>query len=366
MSQLYPLSCTAFSASVLEWFDQFGRKDLPWQHNTTPYRVWVSEIMLQQTQVATVIPYYQRFMQRFPDLRSLAEAEQDEVLTYWAGLGYYARGRNLHAAAQKIMAEHGGVFPSTMHAVEALPGIGRSTAGAILSLASGQVQTILDGNVKRVLTRVLMTRGWPGQTKVHQQLWEDAIKLTPSKRTADYNQAMMDLGATLCTRSKPDCIRCPVQRYCRAHHLDTPTRFPNPKPKKKVPVRQCFMLLLVDEQKQSVWLEKRPPAGIWGGLWSLPQFESLVEVDAWLAAKSQTMSEDIERWAAFRHTFSHFHLDIQPMVVRVNSQSVPESLPGTTWYMGENRPGGFAAPVEKLLNKLFEASLFQNPNIINS
>ena len=259
-----------FAERLLAWFADHGRHDLPWQRDPSPYGVWVSEIMLQQTQVATVIPYYERFMARFPDLAALAEAPLDEVLAHWSGLGYYARARNLHRAARQAMAEHGGRLPETIDALQALPGIGRSTAGAILSLALGQRHPILDGNVKRVLARHAAVAGWPGKAAVQRTLWELAEARTPRRRVADYNQAMMDLGATLCTRARPACERCPVAADCRAREQGLQTDYPGPRPRRELPERQVQMLLVRDPQGR-VLLERRPPQGVWGGLWCLPE-----------------------------------------------------------------------------------------------
>ena len=217
---------------MIAWFAQHGRKDLPWQQDPTPYRVWVSEIMLQQTQVRTVIPYYQRFMQAFPDLRALAAAPLDQVLHHWSGLGYYARARNLHRAAQRIRDDHAGRFPEDIEVVMRLPGIGRSTAGAVLSLACGQRHAILDGNVKRVLARFHAVEGWPGKTAVLEQLWALAEAATPQRDVAAYNQAMMDLGATLCRRGTPECPSCPLQSDCRACKLGRQSEFPAPRPRR--------------------------------------------------------------------------------------------------------------------------------------
>lgn len=255
---------------ILEWFDKNGRKNLPWQKARTPYRVWVSEIMLQQTQVTTVIPYFERFIKKFPDVKSLANAPEDEVLELWAGLGYYARARNLHKTAKIIQQEYKGTFPNDLLLLQELPGIGRSTAGAIFSLGMNQPAAILDGNVKRVFTRLHAIDGYPNASKTLKQLWQIAEDYLPNERAADYTQAMMDLGALLCTPTQPNCKSCPVQKYCLAHAQDKTTDYPTPKPTKSLPVRSSHFLILVNNQ-QEILLEKRPPAGIWGGLWSLPE-----------------------------------------------------------------------------------------------
>ncbi|MFR9720609.1 A/G-specific adenine glycosylase [Aeromonas diversa] len=338
-----------FANRVLEWYEHSGRKTLPWQQQKTPYRVWISEIMLQQTQVATVIPYYQRFMARFPDVIALADAPVDEVLHHWTGLGYYARARNLHQAAQRIRDEHGGLFPERIEEVTALPGIGRSTAGAILSFSLGQPHAILDGNVKRVLTRWLAQPGWPGQKAVENQLWELAIRLTPRQGVQEYNQAMMDIGATVCTRSKPKCELCPVQADCQGRLEGTPTRYPEGKPKKSTPVRSGLFLML--KQGERILLEKRPPQGIWGGLYCFPQFDT----EAQLKARLRELGQDpdrVQEQAGFRHTFSHFHLDIRPFLLEVETHLPPALMEGDTtlWYnLRQPEEVGLAAATQRLL-----------------
>jgi A/G-specific adenine glycosylase len=254
--------------ALLRWWRAHGRHDLPWQRRRTPYRVWISEIMLQQTQVTTVIPYYRGFMARFPNLRALADAPLDEVLHLWSGLGYYARARNLHRAAQLIRDEYGGRFPRRFEQIAALPGIGRSTAGAILALARGERHAILDGNVRRVLARYHAIKGWSGEKRTEARLWALTEQHTPRNNVAAYTQAIMDLGATLCTRTRPRCNECPLASGCRAHALGRETAFPARRPKKARPVRRTRMLLVTCVNR--VLLERRPPAGVWGGLWSLP------------------------------------------------------------------------------------------------
>lgn len=258
-----------FTRSVLRWYKKHGRHDLPWQKDINAYRVWVSEIMLQQTQVNTVIPYYERFMQTFPTVRDLAQADIDEVLHLWTGLGYYARARNLHKSARIIHTDHNNRFPDDLESIVALPGIGRSTAGAILSLALNQVAPILDGNVKRVLARYHRVEGWPGNKKTEQKLWQLAESVTPDKEFAAYTQAIMDLGATVCTRSNPLCDQCPVNNGCEARETGTQEQYPGKKPKKTLPVKQTIFTI-IENDKGEVLLEKRLPQGIWGGLWSFP------------------------------------------------------------------------------------------------
>ena len=338
-----------FAKRLLQWFDEFGRKDLPWQQDARAYPVWVSEIMLQQTQVQTVIPYYEQFMRRLPDIVSLANADIDVVLQLWSGLGYYARARNLHRAAQIICNDFGGDFPASFNDVVALPGIGRSTAGAILSLAHGERHAILDGNVKRVLARHQAVKGWPGTADVASKLWSLAEANTPHQRVAEYTQAIMDLGATLCRRSNPDCGACPVSGDCKARLSNTVERYPGRKPRRARPLKHTTMIMAVSND--AVYLERRPPAGIWGGLWSLPEADDVNDWCRQVLNVSPGVTEPRER---VRHSFSHYDLDIQPVVVRVEavSRKVADS-PDATWHcLGDSPPGGIAAPVQKLINTL--------------
>ncbi len=341
---------TSFSEAVLHWYDQHGRTDLPWQKNKTPYRVWVSEIMLQQTQVATVIGYYERFMARFPTVESLAEAEQDEVLHLWTGLGYYARARNLHKCAQTVVQQHAGEFPRSVEGLESLPGIGRSTAGAIASITMKKRAAILDGNVKRVLTRFHAVEGWPGNKKVADGLWDIAERYTPSKRTAAYTQAMMDLGATLCTRSKPACEICPLVNQCEAYALKRVKEFPNSKPKVEKPIKSTRMLLI--QHNGHILLQQQPPTGLWGGLWIFPQ----QAVDASVQAHTHLLNaciDDEQALTPFRHTFSHYHLDIHPHIVSLNRKPKMVGESALLWYNPQSPANvGLAAPVKKLLETL--------------
>jgi len=306
----------AFSIRLLKWYKQYGRHDLPWQKNKSLYSVWVAEIMLQQTQVVTVIPYYQNFMQRFPDIAALAAATQDEVLRYWAGLGYYSRARNLHKAALCIAESHQGAFPVSYDEVLALPGIGPSTAGAILAQATGQRHAILDGNVKRVLARHQAIEGWPGQKVIEKQLWEYAELYTPESKVADYTQAIMDLGATLCTRSSPKCDDCPLVSDCLAHQQNRTDTLPTKKPRKAIPVKQKRFLIIRNKHGEML-MEKRPPSGIWGGMWSLPELAMDEAVEVAVEKNWQLMVDSYSDLPSFRHTFSHFHLDITPCEVDI-------------------------------------------------
>ena len=342
----------SFSQKLLSWYAQHGRHDLPWQQNRSLYRVWVSEIMLQQTQVATVIPYFERFMARFPDSRSLADAPQDEVLHLWTGLGYYARARNLHKAAQLIRDNYTDQFPEDFESVLALPGVGRSTAGAILAQALGQRHVILDGNVKRVLTRLNAIEGWPGKKDIENQLWELAESITPNDKLTDYTQAIMDLGATVCGR-KSHCSACPMTDICKAYQLDEVALYPTSKPRKTLPVKQTQMLILKNN-KGEVLLQQRPPSGIWGGLWSLPEYSENKEtnIKRWCEQQLGLVINEHEKHPVFRHTFSHFHLDITPIVSQVKSPAnhVMEAT-NRVWY-NTLRPEslGLPAPVVKILN----------------
>ena len=349
---------TEFADRLLAWFDAHGRKELPWQVED-PYCVWVSEIMLQQTQVQTVIPYYERFLRTFPTVTALANASLDTVLDHWSGLGYYARARNLHKAAQVIRDDYRGRFPEDFDEVCALPGIGRSTAGAILALALGQRHPILDGNVKRVLARHGAVAGWPGKTAVARTLWEMADARTPAERVAGYTQAIMDLGATVCTRSRPRCDACPVHADCKALATDRVHEYPGRKPKKAKPLRTTTMVLAVSDG--AVYLERRPPAGIWGGLWSLPELDD-DKVGDWCRARLAATGRDIRAWDTLRHSFSHYDLDIRPVVVHLEdaSRTVADS-DATTWHrLEEAPPGGIASPVQRLIESLRSEIHVQN------
>lgn len=341
-----------FSDAILSWYEKNGRHDLPWQQHRTPYRVWLAEIMLQQTQVATVIPYYQRFIESFPDLVSLINASLDEVLVLWSGLGYYSRARNLHKAARLIDQEHGGIFPEHFDELLALPGIGRSTAGAILAQANNQRHVILDGNVKRVLCRCFLIEGWPGKREVETRLWLKAEECTPYERPADYTQAIMDMGATVCTRSKPVCISCPLQEVCVAYRSQRVAELPTPRPKKHLPVKATRMLLLTNNDGE-VLLEKRPPSGIWGGLWSLPEVKMDESIEDICRGRWGYEANSVEDEPGLRHTFSHYQLDITPCRVRVHYSGTALREPGQQQWCDIDDIGALAlaAPVAGLLRK---------------
>ncbi len=341
-----------FAGTLLEWFDRHGRHRLPWQLEPTPYRVWVSEVMLQQTQVKTVIPFYGRFMDRFPAVTDLADAALDEVLHLWTGLGYYARGRNLHRAAQVIRDQHRGEFPEDFETVAALPGVGRSTAGAVLALSLGQRHPILDGNVKRVLARHHAVEGWPGRAAVARQLWALAEAHTPERRVAAYTQAIMDLGAILCTRTRPACLLCPLQRSCEAHRRGRETAFPGRKPKRDLPTREVFFAIAQDAQGR-VLLERRPPQGIWGGLWGFPELGSDEAVAEWAAALFGR-AVNPEPLPTIQHGFTHYRLLIHPRLVFAR-RAPPQLMESDErlWYNAAQAPAlGLAAPVVKLLRQL--------------
>ncbi|CAB1275153.1 A/G-specific adenine glycosylase [Candidatus Nitrosacidococcus tergens] len=342
-----------FSQLLLEWFDFYGRKHLPWKINPTPYRVWVSEIMLQQTQVTTAIPYYERFIERFPDLSYLAQASVDEVLGLWAGLGYYARGRNLHRAAQIAWHIYGEI-PSHFEDLIKLPGIGRSTAGAILALALDQSYPILDGNVKRILTRQYAVNDWTSHSRVEKLLWQYAEELLPTHRVADYTQALMDLGATVCTRQQPKCFICPIKDSCKAYFLGTQGSYPAPRPQKKsLSLRTTQMVILCNHQ-QEIFLEHRPPAGIWGGLWSFPECSLEANLETWCDDQFNYQIESIKKLPSLRHRFTHFILDIYPVLVQVSSEhnNIAESNQKIWISTKEAYQLGLPAPTLKLLKKL--------------
>ena len=340
----------AFAPTLLAWFDRHGRHDLPWQHPRTPYRVWLSEIMLQQTQVAVVVPYFARFVAALPDVPALARASQDDVLALWSGLGYYARARNLHAAARRCMELHGGDLPRDLDALQALPGIGRSTAGAILSQAWGDRAAILDGNVKRVLARLFGIEGWPGLPKVEKQLWAIAANLLPEARLADYTQAQMDFGATLCTRADPACAACPLREACVAHREGRTAELPHPKPGKPLPERETRMLLVEDDRGR-VLLQRRPPIGVWAALWSLPEHADEAVSRDWF---HQHLAGDFARaepLAPVLHAFTHYRLRILPMrIAGVRPRDAVGDNPDLRWALrAELQAIGLPAPVRRLL-----------------
>jgi A/G-specific adenine glycosylase len=343
---------TFVAPALLAWFERAGRKHLPWQREPTAYRVWISEIMLQQTQVATVIDYYQRFMARFAEVADLAAAPIDEVLHLWTGLGYYARARNLHRAAQLIMSQHGGQFPQDIQAVQALPGIGRSTAGAVLALAHGQRHAILDGNVKRVLSRYFAIHGHASLPPVERQLWALAQDCTPQQAVGAYTQAIMDLGATLCTRVRPQCPACPLREHCVARAEGLQQVLPTPRPRKARPQRTAY-LLIVRRADGALLLEQRPPSGVWGGLWSFPQFEQRDAALQWLGLAPDTAVTSL---AAYEHAFTHFDLTLHGLVVEARAAARVAESAQHLWY-DPRQPAriGLAKPTLDLIDSLLAA-----------
>lgn len=328
-----------FAHAIINWQRQFGRHDLPWQNTTDPYAIWVSEIMLQQTQVTAVIGYYAKFMQRFPSIAALAAATQEEVLQYWSGLGYYSRARNLHAAAQKIMDDFGGVFPSQFEEIQSLSGIGRSTAAAISTFALNLPQPILDGNVKRVFARHFNMAGYTGAPKIAQQLWKIAERENPSnpQEAIAYTQGLMDLGATLCSRTKPRCTICPVNHSCEALKLDLVKSLPTPKPRKTLPEKNVCMLVLMHQN--AVLLEKRPTSGIWGGLWSLPETTS-----------ADANFENASTLNTFTHVFTHFKLHITPLLVYTERLNPQVNQAGSVWLpIEEAISAAIPTPIRRIL-----------------
>ena len=327
----------AFAEAIIAWQRLYGRHDLPWQNTHDPYAIWVSEIMLQQTQVAAVIGYYAKFMQRFATIATLASASQEDVLQSWSGLGYYSRARNLHNAAQTIMDEFSGVFPTQFDDILSLPGIGRSTAAAISTFALNVPQPILDGNVKRVFARHFNIAGCPSAPKIEQQLWQIAVRENPAKESIAYTQGLMDLGATLCTRTKPNCAFCPVNASCEALANNLVGLLPTPKPRKAIPQKNTTMLVFVNGDE--VMLEKRPPVGIWGGLWSFPEV-AVVPIDASPLAK-------------LTHTFTHFKLHISPQLVYMSKKNPQVNEAGKIWLSIDDAIGAaIPTPIRKILLQL--------------
>lgn len=348
-----------FASRIAAWQVRGGRHGLPWQGTADPYRVWLSEIMLQQTQVSTVIPYYQRFLERFPDVAALAAAGQEDVMPYWAGLGYYARARNLHRCAQAVAADWGGRFPPTAREIATLPGIGRSTAAAIAAFAYGERSPILDGNVKRVFARHFGVEGDPSKRAVDQRLWALAdaqVAAAPGLDMPAYTQGLMDLGATLCTRGKPACGQCPVADTCVARRDGRQAELPTPKARKVVPERETAMLILAHDGR--VLLRQRPSPGIWGGLWSLPEFDA--HGDPLAAARSLGVEPgEHYRLADFMHGFTHYKLHVKPWYVTVARRAaLREPMQGEQWLgMDALSDAALPAPVKKLLEGLAEARL---------
>lgn len=343
-----------FSKDLINWYHRHGRFALPWQHQKSAYRVWVSEIMLQQTQVATVIPYYQRFMRSFANVKQLAVASQDQVLSHWSGLGYYARARNLHKTAQLIHDQYRGRFPRTLEALQALPGIGRSTAGAILSFAYNMPTTICDGNVKRVLARVFAIDEPKQSSAATHLFWELATQLTPLQDTAFYNQAIMDVGATVCTRSKPACEQCPFKRYCQAHRDGNETTYPVSAKKKSNPTKSIHMLLL-ENTAGAILLEKRPQTGIWGGLWSVPECAVDANIEQLCTEQFGLNVREHTTLKALSHKFSHYNLNIIPLKIKVHSlnDKLTNHMHYHWHHPGAKLPGGIPRILQKVSDSWF-------------
>ena len=340
---------TLFASRLVAWQRIHGRHGLPWQGGDA-YRVWLSEIMLQQTQVATVIPYFQRFITSFPNIAALAAATEDQVLAHWSGLGYYARGRNLHKAAQIIVAKHHGEFPRKLADILELPGIGRSTAAAICALAFHERRAILDGNVKRVLARYCGIEGWAGNKQVEERLWQQAEAMLPTEDVAIYTQSLMDLGATVCTRSKPKCVLCPVQADCVALQTERINDLPAPRPKKAVPERHATFLLLM--HGNDILLEKRPGSGIWGGLWCPPQFENEEAAKGWFVRNGMDARHG-QKMETFTHTFTHFKLHITPLKIELARKPLRAAQPGSVWLdVAEALQAAIPTPVRYLLKQV--------------
>ncbi len=343
-----------FTQPLLDWFNIHGRRNLPWQQNRNAYCVWVSEIMLQQTQVTTVIPYFNRFLSRFPNVESLALASEDEVLANWSGLGYYSRARNLHKTALIIHSDFHGIFPDELSQLIKLPGIGPSTAAAIASLAFNQPTAILDGNVKRVLSRYFLVAGLPKQTAVLKKLWQLANDCMPHQRCADYTQAIMDLGATCCTAKNPNCTACPLQTTCLANISNEVTNYPNTSPQKKIPTKQQQFLLMYNEGSQYIYLEKRPPTGLWGGLWCLPSIDMNECPITYISETYMLQTENLQELMSMKHSLSHFHLRIKALSVQTSQTTNSLAKFSGGWFtLNETSSLGLAKPMSTIINYFF-------------
>ncbi|MDA8256242.1 MAG: A/G-specific adenine glycosylase [Betaproteobacteria bacterium] len=339
------------SLRLIAWHKRHGRHELPWQNTSDPYRVWLSEIMLQQTQVATVIPYYLRFLERFPQLADLAAAPLGEVMALWSGLGYYARARNLHACAQAIMSQHGGKFPHDPNVIALLPGIGRSTANSIATFCFGAHAPILDGNVKRVLCRAFGIAGFPGSSAVEKRLWALAAELMPKRHGGIYNQAQMDLGASVCARSKPRCAACPLADICVARAEGRTAELPEAKPRRAIPLRHATLLVLLDDKR--VLLETRPPTGIWGGLLSLPELPAETDAALWAERNFNCTVLAVSPAPTLVHAFSHFRLQIAPLLLQVNPLAGAME-PGRQWLpLSALEGAALPTPVRTILDAVY-------------
>lgn len=347
-----PTPYQLFHLTLLSWFDKHGRKDLPWQHPRSPYRVWISEIMLQQTQVKTVIPYFMSFMARFPDIKALALASEDEVLSHWSGLGYYSRARNLHKTAKIVHFELSDNFPGDLDELLKLPGIGPSTAAAIASLAFNKATAILDGNVKRVLSRYFLVAGIPTLSDVNKQLWQHANGCMPHDRCADYTQAIMDMGATCCKVKKPDCISCPLQTTCLAYLNNVVDDYPYKKPKKIIPTQKQQFLLLHNKHNL-IYLERRPPIGLWGGLWCLPSIDMKACPTTYVEDTYKFHANTSQELMRIKHSFSHYHLHIVALAMQCHAKADADAItePHGRWFNMDEISGlGLAKPVSMIIN----------------
>lgn len=343
-----------FSQPLLAWYDLYGRKDLPWQVPRHPYRVWISEIMLQQTQVQTVIPYFNRFMECFPTVKDLALAAEDQVLSLWSGLGYYSRARNLHKTAKIIHDQYKGIFPETLEQLMELPGIGPSTAAAIVSQAFNKPAAIMDGNVKRVLARFFRVHGWPEQADIKKTLWNFANHCMPEQRCADYTQAIMDLGATCCTSKKPDCTHCPLNKNCQALDYEEQLILPTRKIKKQVP-EYAQQFLVLHNHDDLIYLEKRPPTGLWGGLWCLPGIDTEKCPLNFIEFNYALQGETPKQLMSFKHKFSHFHLQIHAVSIKTKVQEDCICEAQGQWFEKSQLAHlGLAKPTSLILAKLYE------------
>ena len=339
-----------FARRIIAWQKKHGRHDLPWQNTRGPYRIWLSEIMLQQTQVATVIPYYARFLKKFPALRDLARASEDEVLALWSGLGYYSRGRNLLRAAQMIDQKFEGEFPKLFDDILSLPGIGQSTAAAISAFAFGERQAILDGNVKRVFARHFGVVGFPGDKKVEAKLWVVANEALPKKNIEAYTQGLMDLGATICLRSRPLCLTCPIAESCVAKHEGRIQELPSPRPKKAVPEKSTTMLIITHAGE--VLLEKRPPTGVWAGMWCFPELVDGASAREICRERFGLEVNISKPWDVLQHRFTHFKLRITPQPITVQEKLPRVAEPGVVWLSIEDAlKAAIPKPVRDLLVK---------------
>jgi A/G-specific adenine glycosylase len=340
-----------FATRVITWQKRHGRHDLPWQNTRDPYRIWLSEIMLQQTQVATVIPYYARFLEKFPTLRGLAKASEDEVLALWSGLGYYSRGRNLLRAAQIVGEKFSGEFPKVFENILALPGVGQSTAAAISAFVFSERRAILDGNVKRVFARHFGIAGFPGEKKVEGKLWDVANEALPKNNIEAYTQGLMDLGATVCVRTRPLCLACPVEDSCIAKRDGRIHELPAPRPKKMIPEKSTTMLIIAHEGE--VLLEKRPPTGVWAGMWCFPEVQNGGSAREACRERYGLDTNVPKPWDVLEHGFTHFKLSITPQPIEVKKKMSHAAEPGVMWLsIGDALTAAIPKPVRTLLTKL--------------